>query len=188
MLHGRRCGHVRSQCRDALGGVDILIAPTRAVHPAAASATSLTLSSTSTRSRSTRVDDTMCIEAVPQIREQGWGRVVAITSIGARQAMPHLILSATACCGRHWVSEDSGARRRGRWHTVNSLQPGLHATDRLRQLYGGDVVGRRRGTHRRIGAARGLRPGGHLPVSDARRSSPAPPSSSTVAPTSASSE
>lgn len=23
--------------------------------------------------------------------------------------------------------------------TVNSVQPGLHATDRLRQLYGGDV-------------------------------------------------
>src|SRR5215203_5607030 len=42
---------------------------------------------------------TMCLEAVPEMRAQGWGRIVAVTSIAARQASPHLILSATARAG-----------------------------------------------------------------------------------------
>ena len=38
----------------------------------------------------------MCQAAVPGMRERGWGRVVAITSLGARQPMGTLIASSTA--------------------------------------------------------------------------------------------
>ena len=36
---------------------------------------------------------------VPHMRERGWGRVVAITSVSARQPIPSLILSSTARAG-----------------------------------------------------------------------------------------
>ena len=41
----------------------------------------------------------MCKAAVPPMREQGWGRVVAITSLSVRQPMANLILSNTARAG-----------------------------------------------------------------------------------------
>ena len=56
----------------------------------------------------------MCYEAVPAMREQQWGRVVAITSIAVRQPIPTLILSNTARAGRHRLPEDARPRDRGR--------------------------------------------------------------------------
>ena len=41
----------------------------------------------------------MCQAAVPPMREQRWGRVVAITSISVRQPIANLILSNTARAG-----------------------------------------------------------------------------------------
>jgi 3-oxoacyl-[acyl-carrier protein] reductase len=81
----------------------------------------------------------MCQEAVPEMRERQWGRVLAITSIAARQASPHLILSATARAGVTGFLKTLAVQVASDGVTVNSLQPGLHATDRLRALYGGDV-------------------------------------------------
>ncbi|MFA5884422.1 MAG: SDR family oxidoreductase [Acidimicrobiia bacterium] len=82
----------------------------------------------------------MCQDAVPEMRDRGWGRIVAITSIAARQASPHLILSATARAGLTGFLKTLAIDVASDGITVNSLQPGLHATDRLRQLYGGDVA------------------------------------------------
>ena len=41
----------------------------------------------------------MCKAAVPAMQAQGWGRVVAITSLSVRQPMANLILSNTARAG-----------------------------------------------------------------------------------------
>ena len=41
----------------------------------------------------------MCKAAVPPMRERGWGRVVAITSVSVRQPIANLILSNTARAG-----------------------------------------------------------------------------------------
>ncbi|MET0729448.1 MAG: SDR family oxidoreductase [Acidimicrobiales bacterium] len=81
----------------------------------------------------------MCQAAVPAMCERGWGRVVAITSISVRQPISGLILSNTARAGvtaflktlAHEVASDGV--------TVNTVQPGSHATDRIRSLYGGDA-------------------------------------------------
>jgi 3-oxoacyl-[acyl-carrier protein] reductase len=81
----------------------------------------------------------MCHAAVPSMCERGWGRVVAITSMSVRQPIPSLILSNTARSGVTAFLKTLALEVADRGVTVNSVQPGLHATDRLRSLYGGNV-------------------------------------------------
>lgn len=133
-------GFVRA-ARDALGGVDIVVG--NAGGPPGggfdefpdpqAYADAFALNALSTIA--------MCQEAVPAMRERGWGRVLAITSIAARQSSPHLILSATARAGLTGFLKTLATQVAPDGITVNSLQPGFHATDRLRDLYGGDLGG-----------------------------------------------
>ena len=78
----------------------------------------------------------MCKAAVPQMQAQGWGRVVAITSLAVRQPMPDLILSNTARAGATGFLKTLAREVAGDGVTVNSVQPGLHRTDRMKQLYG----------------------------------------------------
>jgi 3-oxoacyl-[acyl-carrier protein] reductase len=82
----------------------------------------------------------MCRAAVPAMVERGWGRVVAITSMTVRQPSPTLILSNTARAGATAFLKTLATEVAPRGVTVNSVQPGLHATDRLAQLYGGDLA------------------------------------------------
>jgi 3-oxoacyl-[acyl-carrier protein] reductase len=81
----------------------------------------------------------MCEVGVPPMRAQGWGRIVAITSSTVRQPSPTLILSNTARAGATAFLKTLSREVAGDGVTVNSIQPGLHATDRLKSLYGGDV-------------------------------------------------
>jgi len=81
----------------------------------------------------------MCQVAVPAMAERGWGRVVAITSASVRQPIPHLILSNTARAGVTGFLKTLALEVAARGVTVNSVQPGLHATGRLEQLYGDDT-------------------------------------------------
>ena len=83
----------------------------------------------------------MCYETVPAMREQQWGRVVAITSIAVRQPIPDLILSNTARAGLTGFLRTLAREISQDGVTVNSLLPGLHATDRVLQL-GGRPQGR----------------------------------------------
>ena len=77
----------------------------------------------------------MCYEAVPEMRERKWGRVVAITSIAVRQPIPTLILSNTARAGLTGFLRTLAREVAGDGVTVNSLLPGLHATDRVAALH-----------------------------------------------------
>ena len=81
----------------------------------------------------------MCDAAVPGMRASRWGRVVAITSISVREPIPHLVLSNTARAGVTGYLKTLAREVAPDGVTVNSLQPGLHDTDRLRALYGGDA-------------------------------------------------
>lgn len=78
----------------------------------------------------------MCKAAVPAMQSQGWGRVVAITSLSVRQPMPQLILSNTARAGATAFLKTLAREVAADGVTVNSVQPGLHLTDRLQQIYG----------------------------------------------------
>lgn len=123
---------------EALGGIDILV--TNAGGP-----TPGNFASTPTESYADALDlnlmsvVAMCKAAVPAMQERGWGRVVAITSISVRQPLPHLILSNTARAGATAFLKTLATEVAADGVTVNSVQPGLHATERLVQLYGGDM-------------------------------------------------
>jgi 3-oxoacyl-[acyl-carrier protein] reductase len=82
----------------------------------------------------------MCQAAVPGMRERRWGRVVAITSVSVRQPIPGLILSNTARAGVTGFLKTLALEVAADGVTVNSVQPGSHATDRLRSLHGGDLT------------------------------------------------
>lgn len=78
----------------------------------------------------------LCQAAVPGMQERGWGRVVAITSVGARQPIPYLAASSTARAAVTGFLKVLSTSVASDGVTVNNLQPGLHATDRMTQLYG----------------------------------------------------
>lgn len=73
---------------------------------------------------------------VPQMQTRKWGRVVAITSIAVRQPIANLILSNTARAGLTGFLKTVAREVAGDGVTVNTVQPGTHDTDRIRQLYG----------------------------------------------------
>jgi 3-oxoacyl-[acyl-carrier protein] reductase len=79
----------------------------------------------------------MCRAAIPAMQERRWGRVVAITSLSVRQPMPTLILSNMARAGATGFLKTVAREVAGDGITVNSVQPGIHATDRMTSLYGG---------------------------------------------------
>ena len=81
----------------------------------------------------------MCTAVVPGMQERGWGRVVAITSISAREPIAQLILSNTARAGLTGFLKTLAREVAVDGVTVNSLQPGSHATDRLAEVFGGDL-------------------------------------------------
>jgi 3-oxoacyl-[acyl-carrier protein] reductase len=129
-----------AEAADALGGIDILVANaggppsgTFETTPLDEYATALELNLLSTVG--------MCHAAVPPMRERGWGRVVAITSISVRQPIGGLILSNTARAGVTGFLKTLALEVAGDGVTVNSILPGSHETDRLRSLYGGDLSG-----------------------------------------------
>lgn len=78
----------------------------------------------------------MCQEAITGMQERRWGRVVAITSVSVRQPIDNLILSNTARAGVTGFLKTLAREVAKDGITVNSLQPGTHATDRITQLYG----------------------------------------------------
>jgi 3-oxoacyl-[acyl-carrier protein] reductase len=77
----------------------------------------------------------MCLDVITPMRERGWGRIVAITSLAVRQPMAHLVLSNTARSGYTAFLKSLARDVAADGVTVNSLQPGVHLTDRIRNLY-----------------------------------------------------
>jgi 3-oxoacyl-[acyl-carrier protein] reductase len=76
----------------------------------------------------------LCREAVPHMRARGWGRVVAITSIAAKQPVENLILSNTARAGVLGFMKSLSQQVAANGITVNTLCPGYHLTERLKSL------------------------------------------------------
>ena len=87
----------------------------------------------------------MCNVVVPGMRARKWGRVLAITSLSVRQPMPNIILSNTARAGLTAYLKTMAREVAGDGVTVNTIQPGTHDTDRIRQLYGANIDAARTG-------------------------------------------
>lgn len=124
---------------EALGGVDILV--TNAGGPPAGNFASIELDQYPAAIDLNLMSVVaMCQSAVPHMQEQGWGRVVAITSISVRQPIAQLILSNTARAGATAFLKTLATEVAGDGVTVNSLQPGLHETKRITDLYADNVA------------------------------------------------
>lgn len=123
---------------EALGGLDILV--TNAGGPPAG-----TMASTAVDAYPAAIDLNlmsvigMVKAVVDPMRAQRWGRIVAITSISVRQPIAELILSNTARAGVTGFLKTAARELAGTGVTVNSVQPGLHRTGRVTQLYGDDA-------------------------------------------------
>ena len=127
-----------AEAREALGGVDILVA--NAGGPPAGTFESTPLEAYGPALELSLLSVVaMCCAAVPEMRERRWGRVLAITSLAVRQPYPTLILSNTARAGATGFLKTLAREVAADGVTVNSLQPGSHATERLRELYGGSL-------------------------------------------------
>lgn len=119
---------------DVLGAVDILV-------PNAGGPPLGTFASTPVEAYPAALDlnlmsvVAMCKAAVPAMQERRWGRVVAITSLSVRQPMAQLILSNTARAGATAFLKTLALEVAEDGVTVNSVQPGLHRTPRVTQLY-----------------------------------------------------
>jgi 3-oxoacyl-[acyl-carrier protein] reductase len=133
-------GFVR-EARAALGGVDILVA-NGGGPPAGNFASTDQAAYRAALELNCLSAIAMCTEGVPAMREQGWGRVLAITSVGVRQPIAGLILSNVARSGLTAFLKTLAREIAADGVTVNSLQPGLHDTARIRQLYGGEIDAR----------------------------------------------
>ncbi|MBW3537444.1 MAG: SDR family oxidoreductase [Actinobacteria bacterium] len=127
-----------SQAAEALRGVDILVTNAGGPEPGNFASTAADAYPEALYLNLMSVV-AMCREAVPAMQEQQWGRVVAITSISVRQPLPHLILSNTARAGATAFLKTLATEVAPDGVTVNSVQPGLHATERLTALYGDNL-------------------------------------------------
>jgi 3-oxoacyl-[acyl-carrier protein] reductase len=125
--------------QEALGGIDILVCNSGGPPPGDFAATPLDAYRDAVE-LNCLAHIAMCSVAVPPMREARWGRVLAITSLGVRQPIAGLILSNVARSGLTAFLRTLAREVAADGVTVNSLQPGLHDTDRLRDLYGGDVA------------------------------------------------
>ena len=118
----------------ALGGVDILVPNTGGPPPGTFASTPIDLYQTGIDLNLLSVVG-MCKAAIPAMQQRRWGRVVAITSIVVRQPSPTLILSNTSRAGVTGFLKTVSREVAGDGVTVNSAQPGIHATDRITSLY-----------------------------------------------------
>jgi 3-oxoacyl-[acyl-carrier protein] reductase len=127
------CASLVDSVHQALGGLDILFCnaggpPAGAFedHDEAAWQRALETSLLSTIS--------LCRAAVPRMKAGGWGRVLCLASVAARQPSPSLILSTTARAGVLGFAKALSDEVAAAGITVNVLCPGFFGTARLREL------------------------------------------------------
>jgi len=76
----------------------------------------------------------LCRAAVPGMRERGWGRIVCLTSVAAKQPLGDLILSTTARAGVVGFAKALADEVAPHGITVNTILPGYMRTDRVQEL------------------------------------------------------
>ncbi|MFP6623425.1 MAG: SDR family oxidoreductase [Myxococcota bacterium] len=132
------------QSRETLGGLDILVTNAGGPPPGNFASTDIEAYPDAIALNLMSVI-AMCKEAVPGMREQKWGRVLAITSISVRQPLPGLILSNTARAGATGFLKTLAREVAADGVTVNSIQPGIHRTRRVEDIYGDQIENARQG-------------------------------------------
>ena len=76
----------------------------------------------------------LCRAAIAGMRERGWGRIVCLTSIAAKQPLGDLILSTTARAGVVGFAKALADEVAAEGVTVNVVLPGYMRTERVQEL------------------------------------------------------
>jgi len=72
--------------------------------------------------------------AVPHMREQGWGRIINITSVSVKEPIDDLILSSSLQAGVVGMARTLANQLACDGITVNNVLPGYFLTERVREL------------------------------------------------------
>jgi 3-oxoacyl-[acyl-carrier protein] reductase len=130
-----RLRRLPAEVEDVLGPVEILVANTGG--PPGGGASDNSPEEWETAFRSLVLAPRVLIEAVvPRMREQGWGRIVNVSSTSIREPIPGLALSNAnrmAALGLLKTLSDEVAPH---GITVNTVATGMFATDRLADHHG----------------------------------------------------
>ena len=70
----------------------------------------------------------------PAMKDKGWGRIIAVTSISVKQPIANLLLSNMARAGLTGFLKTISTELAPYGITVNALLPGTHKTSRIEQL------------------------------------------------------
>ena len=70
----------------------------------------------------------------PAMKDKGWGRIIAVTSISVKQPIASLLLSNMARAGLTGFLKTISTELAPYGITVNALLPGTHKTSRIKQL------------------------------------------------------
>jgi 3-oxoacyl-[acyl-carrier protein] reductase len=120
--------------RQNLGGCDILVANAGGPPPGSFASTELDAYRDAFE-LNCLASIAMCRVAIPYMRENRWGRVVAITSIGAKQPIGGLMASSVARAALTSFLKITAREVARDGITVNNMCPGLHTTARLTNLH-----------------------------------------------------
>jgi 3-oxoacyl-[acyl-carrier protein] reductase len=145
--------------QDELGPVDILVTNSGGP-PASPDALSFTREQWRNAYEMLLIGALALVEAaLPGMRERGWGRVLSLSSSVVREPSPVLVLSAAHRAGLLAALKTIARQVAAEGVTINTLLPGLIATDRVKEL-GADSPDRlatlpagRLGTTEEFGAA-----------------------------------
>ncbi|MEZ4415681.1 MAG: SDR family oxidoreductase [Gemmatimonadota bacterium] len=86
----------------------------------------------------------LCRGALPSMKENGWGRIINITSISVKQPVDGLILSNSIRAGVTGFARTLANEVAALGITVNNVLPGYTETERLTEL--ADALSERKGT------------------------------------------
>jgi 3-oxoacyl-[acyl-carrier protein] reductase len=123
-----------AEVRERLGPIDILVVNSGGP-PASPDALSFTAAEWQQAYQLLLLGAISLIEAtLPAMRERGWGRVLSLSSSVVREPSPVLVLSASHRAGLLAAIKTIARQVAGDGVTMNTLLPGMIATDRTREL------------------------------------------------------
>jgi 3-oxoacyl-[acyl-carrier protein] reductase len=137
-------GDLVARVQDQLGSLDILVANSGGP-PASPDALSFSVEQWRAAYEMLMLGQLELIRAaLPGMRERGWGRVLSLSSSVVREPSPVLVLSTAHRSALLGTLKTISKQVAGDGVTVNSLLPGLIATDRIKEL-GSDTPDRTAG-------------------------------------------
>ncbi|MDP9838146.1 3-oxoacyl-[acyl-carrier protein] reductase [Neorhizobium huautlense] len=124
--------------KEKLGGIDILVNNTGGPTPGVASEMTVDKLSTFFETMVLKVI-TLTNTLLPQMKEQGWGRILTVGSSGVFEPIPNLALSNTLRSALVGWNKTLSTEVANSGITVNMLLPGRIHTDRIDELDGANA-------------------------------------------------